>query len=39
MLTPKAVNLTHLARHCNQLLEWNDMHNFKGLTTMNLRDG
>jgi hypothetical protein len=33
MLTPKAVNLTHLARRCNKHLEWNDMHNFKGLTT------
>jgi hypothetical protein len=32
MLTPKAVDLTHLARCRNQLLEWNDMHNFKGLT-------
>jgi hypothetical protein len=35
MLTPKALDLTHLAQHRNQLLEWNDMHNFKGLMMMN----
>jgi hypothetical protein len=34
MLTPKALDLAHLAQHRNQLLEQNDMHNFKGLTMM-----
>jgi hypothetical protein len=31
MLTPKALDLTHLAQHHNQLLEQNGMYNYKGL--------
>jgi hypothetical protein len=31
--------LTHLARRRNELLERNDMDNFKGLTTMIQRGG
>jgi hypothetical protein len=30
---PRAPGLALRDRHRNKLLEWNDMHNFKGLTT------
>jgi hypothetical protein len=32
-MTPKVLDLTHLARRRKELLEWNDMHKFKGLMT------
>jgi hypothetical protein len=37
MLTPKALDLTPPAH--NQYLEWNDMHNLKGLMMMIQRGG